>query len=57
MDNSLAKWKRDAEAFCKQDSAMFEGFLRTVEENVVRMCLVYGSRCHIDWLSCVGKRR
>ena len=32
---SLAKWKRDAEAWYKQDTAMFEGLLRAVEANVV----------------------
>ncbi len=38
---SLAKWKRDAEAWYRQDSAMLEGLLRTVEENVVRKRLIY----------------
>ena len=32
---SLAKWKRDAEAWYKQDTAMFEGLFHTVEANVV----------------------
>jgi hypothetical protein len=56
MHNSLAKWKRDAEAYCKQDSTMFEGFLRTAEENFVRMFRPLGPSV-IDWLSCIGKRR
>jgi len=34
VPSSLAKWKRNAEAWHRQDSAMFEGLLRTVEENV-----------------------
>jgi hypothetical protein len=38
---SLAKWKRDAEAWHKQDSAMFEGLIHMVEANVVRLCLRY----------------
>ena len=38
---SLAKWKRDAETSYKQDTVVFEGLLRTVEDNVVRMCLTY----------------
>jgi hypothetical protein len=36
MKNSLAKWKRDAEGWFKQDSAMLEGLLEAVEGNVVR---------------------
>jgi hypothetical protein len=39
---SLAKWKRDAEAWYKQDSAMFKGLLHMVEANVVcvsRICV------------------
>jgi len=37
---------------------MFEGLLRKVEENVVRMRLLpYVSRRYINGLSCVGKRR
>jgi hypothetical protein len=36
---SLAKWKRDAEAWYQHDSAMFEGLFHPVEANVVRMCL------------------
>jgi hypothetical protein len=32
---SLAKWKRDAEAGYKQDTAMFEGLIHLVEANVV----------------------
>jgi len=34
--NRLAKWKREAEAWYKQDSAMFGDLLHTVEKNVVR---------------------
>jgi hypothetical protein len=33
--NRLAKWKREAEAWYKHDSAMLERLLHTVEENVV----------------------
>jgi hypothetical protein len=33
--DSLAKWKRDAEASYKQDSLMLEGLLHTVKTNVV----------------------
>ncbi len=32
---SLAKWKRDAEAGYKKDTAMFEGLFHTAEANVV----------------------
>jgi hypothetical protein len=32
---SLAKWKREAEAWYRRDSAMLEGLLHAVEENVV----------------------
>ncbi len=32
---SLAKWKREAETWYRQDTAMFEGFFQTVEANVV----------------------
>jgi hypothetical protein len=38
---SLAKWKRDAEAWYKQDTAMFEGLFRKAEANVVRLFLMY----------------
>jgi hypothetical protein len=41
MFKSLAKWKRDAEAWHRQDTAMLQGLLQTVEDNVVRMLLVY----------------
>jgi hypothetical protein len=44
MQNSLAKWKRNAEAWHRQDSAMFEGLLRTVEENFVRIALLVFQR-------------
>jgi hypothetical protein len=37
----MAKWKRDAETSYKQDTAVFEGLLQTVEESVVRMCPTY----------------
>ncbi|KAI0270342.1 cytochrome P450 [Russula aff. rugulosa BPL654] len=36
LAESLAKWKRDAEASYKQDSKMFEGLLHTVETNVAK---------------------
>ena len=36
---SLAKWKRDAEAWYKQDTAMFERLFQTVEANIVRLFL------------------
>ncbi|KAI0302992.1 cytochrome P450 [Russula brevipes] len=36
IPSSLAKWKRDAEAWYKQDSAMFEGLIRMVETNVAK---------------------
>jgi hypothetical protein len=35
-DHSLAKWKREAEGWYKQDSAMLEDLLQTVEDNAVR---------------------
>jgi len=38
---SLAKWKRDAEAWYRHNCAMLEGLLHIVEENVVRKCLIY----------------
>ena len=36
---SLAKWKRDAGAWYRHDTATFEGLFHPVEANVVRMCL------------------
>jgi len=58
MQTSLAKWKRDAEAWYRKDSTMFEGLLRKVEENVVRMrLLLYGSQLYTNGLSRVGKRK
>jgi hypothetical protein len=41
MTNSLAKWKRDAEGWFREDSAMLETLLETVEENVVRYVPIY----------------
>jgi hypothetical protein len=38
---SLAKWKRDAEAWYKQDSAMFNGLLHMVETNVVCVSRIF----------------
>ena len=38
---SLAKWKRDAEAGYRQDSAILDDFLHTVEANFVRMYLIF----------------
>src|SRR5258707_15875676 len=46
-DHSLAKWKREAEGWYKQDSAMLEGLLRTVEDNVVRKYLT-SKLCHFN---------
>ena len=40
---SLAKWKREAEAWYGRDSAMLEGLLHAVEENVVRKHLIISS--------------
>ncbi|KAI0302989.1 cytochrome P450 [Russula brevipes] len=34
IPSSLAKWKRDAESWYKQDSAMFDGLIRTAEINI-----------------------
>jgi len=34
VPSSLAKWKRDAETWYKQDSAMFDGLIRTAETNI-----------------------
>jgi len=36
IPSSLAKWKRDAEASYRQDSAMFEGLFKPVEANVAK---------------------
>jgi hypothetical protein len=33
----FAKWKRDAENWYQQDSAMFEGLFNSVHANIVRM--------------------
>jgi hypothetical protein len=38
---SLAKWKRDAESWYKQDTALFESLLRMVEVNVVCVSSIY----------------
>jgi hypothetical protein len=35
IENSMARWKRDAEAWYRQDSETLDGLLQTVEENVV----------------------
>ena len=35
VQKSLAKWKREAEAWYKKDTAMFEGLFHMVEANVV----------------------
>ena len=35
FSKSLAKWKQDAEAWYKQDTAMFDGLLHMVEANTV----------------------
>ncbi len=37
----MAKWKRDAEAFYKENSAMLENDLHTVEANIVCSVLPY----------------
>ncbi|KAH9983998.1 cytochrome P450 [Russula vinacea] len=36
LPSSLAKWKRDAESWYKQDTALFESLLRMVEVNVAK---------------------
>ena len=40
LSQSLAKWKRDAEAGYKKDTVMFKGLLHTAEANVVRVYLL-----------------
>jgi hypothetical protein len=40
LSQSLAKWKRDAEAGYKKDTVMFKSFFYTAEANVVRICLI-----------------
>jgi hypothetical protein len=39
--NSMAKWKRDAEAFHKENSAMLESHFHTVEANIVCIALLF----------------
>jgi hypothetical protein len=39
--NSIAKWKRDAEVFHKENSAMLEGHFHTVEANIVCIALLF----------------
>ena len=57
LHQSLAKWKREAEAWYGQDSAMLEGMLHTVEEQLVRKCLTYAlQRCDFIPLH-IGKGR
>ena len=56
-NNSLARWKRDAEAWYKQDSAMFEGLLHTVETTIVRMHLSYELQHHPYGLLHIGRGR
>ena len=41
FSKSLVKWKRDAEASYKHDTAMFEGLFHTVEMNFVWMRFTY----------------
>jgi hypothetical protein len=41
LSKSLAKWKRDAEASYKRDTAMFEGLFHTVETNFVQIRFTY----------------
>ena len=36
----MAKWKRDAEAFYKENSAMLENHFHTVEANMVCIALL-----------------
>ncbi|KAH9987345.1 cytochrome P450 [Russula vinacea] len=36
LPSGLAKWKRDAEAWYKQDTAMFERLFQTVEANIAK---------------------
>lgn len=35
LPSSIAKWKRDAEAWFKRDSVMFEGMFKEVKKRVV----------------------
>ena len=41
LKNSMAKWKRDAEVFHKENSAMLEGHFHTVEANIVCIALLF----------------
>jgi hypothetical protein len=38
IETRFAKWKRDAENWYQQDSAMFEGLFNSVYANIVRAC-------------------
>ncbi len=37
----MAKWKRDAEAFYKENSVMLENHFHTVEANIVCIALLF----------------
>jgi hypothetical protein len=37
----MAKWKRDAEAFYKENSAMLESHFHTVEASIVCIALLF----------------
>ena len=54
---SLAKWKRDAEAWYRHNCAMLEGLLHIVEENVVRKCLIYKLQHYDDSLFRIDEWR
>jgi hypothetical protein len=38
----MAKWKRDAEAFHKENTAMLENHFHTVKANIVGITLLFG---------------
>jgi hypothetical protein len=56
-ENSVAKWKRDAEGWFRKDSAMLEGLLETVEDNVVRCISLICYGIALMALFNIGKRR
>jgi hypothetical protein len=53
LSKSLAKWKRDAETWYKQDTALFESLLHKVEANVVCVSRIRDNH----YLFCIGERR
>ena len=54
---SLAKWKREAEAWYRHNTSMLEGLLHTVEENVVRKCRIYKLQHYDDSLFRIDEGR